>query len=64
MAMQQPKPSQVGTLSATNSTIPSCRQEIPLSLGRRVTMELPEDINEEEIAKVIRVLQALSRNTS
>jgi hypothetical protein len=37
-----------------------CRQEIPLSIGRRAILELPEDITQEEIAKVIRVLQALS----
>jgi hypothetical protein len=36
-----------------------CRQEIPLGLNRRVVLELPEDIKEEEIAKIIRVLQAL-----
>ncbi len=37
-----------------------CRQEIPLGLNRRVILELPEDIKEEEIAKIIRVLQALT----
>ena len=37
-----------------------CRQEIPLGPNRRVVLELPEDIKEEEIAKIIRVLQALA----
>ena len=37
-----------------------CRQEIPLGIGRRVIIEMPEDIAEEELAKVIRVLKALS----
>ena len=37
-----------------------CRQEIPLGTGRRAVIELPEDIKNEEIAKIIRVLQALS----
>lgn len=37
-----------------------CRQEIPLGLGRRAIVELPEDISAEEIAKIVRVLQALS----
>ena len=37
-----------------------CRQEIPLGIGRRAIVELPEDATSEEIAKIIRVLQALS----
>jgi len=37
-----------------------CRQEIPLGLGRRAVVELPEDVQQAEIAKIIRVLQALS----
>ncbi|MBI3800451.1 MAG: winged helix-turn-helix domain-containing protein [Deltaproteobacteria bacterium] len=37
-----------------------CRQEIPLGTGRRAVIELPEDVKTEEIAKIIRVLQALS----
>jgi hypothetical protein len=37
-----------------------CRQEIPLGIGRRAVIELPEDVKSEEIAKVVRVLQALS----
>jgi hypothetical protein len=37
-----------------------CRQEIPLGLGRRVVLEIPEDITTAEIAKIIRILQALS----
>jgi len=37
-----------------------CRQEIPLSPGRRATIIVPEDINPDEIAKIIRVLHALS----
>jgi len=37
-----------------------CRQEIPLGVGRRAVVELPEDVSTEEIAKIVRVLQALS----
>jgi len=37
-----------------------CRQEIPLGTGRRAVIELPEDVKSDEIAKIIRVLQALS----
>lgn len=37
-----------------------CRQEIPFGMGRRVVIEMPEDIAAEELAKVIRVLKALS----
>ena len=37
-----------------------CRQEIPLGIGRRAVIELPEDVKSEEIAKIVRVLQALS----
>ncbi|MCS6908529.1 MAG: hypothetical protein RML93_11705, partial [Anaerolineales bacterium] len=37
-----------------------CRQEIPLGPGRRAVLELPEDISPEEIAKIIRILHALS----
>ena len=37
-----------------------CRQEIPLGIGRRAVIELPEDVTKEEITKIIRVLQALS----
>lgn len=37
-----------------------CRQEIPLGAGRRVILELPEDISPEEISKIVRVLQALA----
>jgi len=40
--------------------IKHCRQEIPLGIGRRVIIEMPEDIATEELAKVIRVLKALS----
>jgi hypothetical protein len=39
---------------------PQCRQEIPLAIARRAIIELPEDVTPEEIAKIIRVLQALS----
>jgi hypothetical protein len=39
---------------------PHCRQEIPLATARRAVVELPEDVTPEEIAKIIRVLQALS----
>jgi len=37
-----------------------CRQEIPLGIGRRAILELPENVTNEEIAKIIRVLQALT----
>jgi len=37
-----------------------CRQEIPFGPGRRAIVAVPEDIRPEEIAKIIRVLQALS----
>jgi hypothetical protein len=37
-----------------------CRQEIPLGAGRRAVLELPEDVSAEEIAKIVRVLQALA----
>jgi hypothetical protein len=43
---------------------PLCRQEIPLGVGRRVILELPEDLTPEETLKIIRVLQALSGITS
>lgn len=46
---------------ALGNTKPSfCRQEIPLGLGRRATVELPEDVTNEEMSKIIRVLQALA----
>lgn len=41
------------------ATHTQCRQEIPLGIGRRAVVELPEDITAEEIAKIVRVLQAL-----
>lgn len=44
-------------------TVQQCRQEIPLSLGRRATVSVPEDVTGEEIAKIIRVLQALAGAT-
>jgi hypothetical protein len=37
-----------------------CRQEIPLAIGRRAILELPEDITTDEILKIIRILQALA----
>lgn len=37
-----------------------CRQEIPLGLGRRAVIELPEDVQQAEITKIIRILQALA----
>lgn len=40
--------------------VQQCRQEIPLSLGRRAIVSVPEDVTGEEIAKIIRVLQALA----
>lgn len=36
-----------------------CRQEIPLSLGRRAVVIVPENITSDEIAKIVRVLHAL-----
>ncbi|HXG18964.1 MAG TPA: hypothetical protein VNN62_07815 [Methylomirabilota bacterium] len=55
------KPTKSPVSSAINESASTlCRQEIPLSIGRRAILELPEDITQEEIAKVIRVLQALS----
>lgn len=35
-----------------------CRQEFPLGNSRRAVLDLPEDINAEEIAKIVRILQA------
>lgn len=40
--------------------ISQCRQEIPLSPGRRAIVSVPEDVSPEEITKVIRVLHALA----
>jgi hypothetical protein len=40
--------------------ISQCRQEIPLSPGRRAIVSVPEDVSPEEISKVIRVLHALA----
>jgi hypothetical protein len=37
-----------------------CRQEIPLSPGRRAVLIVPENITPDEIAKIVRVLHALS----
>jgi len=37
-----------------------CRQEIPLSPGRRAVVLVPENITPDEIAKIVRVLHALS----
>lgn len=51
--LEQPRPIQDEQPS-------QCRQEIPLSPGRRATIIVPEDINPDEIAKIIRVLHALS----
>lgn len=39
---------------------PQCRQEIPFGVGRRAVIEFPEDVSTEEIAKIVRVLQALA----
>ena len=47
-------------LAMGESKVNLCRQEIPLAIGRRAILELPEDATTEEIAKIIRVLQALS----
>ena len=48
------------SLRRSTELIGHCRQEIPLGIGRRVVIEMPENITEEELAKVIRVLKALS----
>ena len=40
--------------------VTQCRQEIPLSPGRRAIVSVPEDISSEEIAKIVRVLHALA----
>lgn len=40
--------------------VTQCRQEIPLSPGRRAIVSVPEDVSSEEIAKIIRVLHALA----
>jgi hypothetical protein len=40
--------------------VTQCRQEIPLSPGRRAIVSVPEDVLPEEIAKIIRVLHALA----
>lgn len=37
-----------------------CRQEIPFGVGRRAVVEFPEDVSTEEIAKIVRILQALA----
>jgi hypothetical protein len=37
-----------------------CRQEIPLSPGRRAVVTVPENITPDEIAKIVRVLHALA----
>lgn len=43
-----------------DESVTQCRQEIPLSPGRRAVISVPEDVSPEEIAKIIRVLHALS----
>jgi len=43
--------------------VTQCRQEIPLSPGRRAIVSVPEDVSSEEIAKIIRVLHALASVT-
>lgn len=50
-------------ITANEGQLSSCRQEIPLGLGRRAIVELPDDISTEEISKIVRVLQALSGST-
>jgi hypothetical protein len=37
-----------------------CRQEIPLGTNRRAVFEFPEDITPNELAKIVRILQALA----
>jgi hypothetical protein len=54
------KATQPSPVTAGEGLSPLCRQEIPLGLGRRAIVELPEDISTEEISKVVRVLQALA----
>jgi hypothetical protein len=60
-----PEPPQLGAPLSTldhrkEERSTQCRQEIPLGMGRRAVLELPEDVSAEEIAKIVRVLQALS----
>ena len=43
-----------------DEAITQCRQEIPLSPGRRAIVSVPEDVSPEEITKIIRVLHALA----
>jgi len=56
-ALSLPKPN---VSSGEDNKPPLCRQEIPLGISRRAILELPEDITNEEIAKIVRVLQALT----
>lgn len=44
--------------------VTQCRQEIPLSPGRRAIVSIPEDVSPDEIAKIIRILHALAGATS
>ncbi len=48
------------TTPHSTESLRNCRQEIPLGIGRRVILDIPEDITHEELTKVIRVLKALS----
>lgn len=59
LAASHLKPFQSPSSSLLEGRSSFCRQEIPLGSGRRATLEIPEDIAEDEIAKIIRVLQAL-----
>jgi hypothetical protein len=53
-----PKP--VAPPTSGDTRLLLCRQEIPLGPGRRAILELPEDVTNDELTKIIRVLQALS----
>ena len=59
-ALQPPPDSPPNHTHRNPAHSPQCRQEIPLATARRAIVELPEDVTPEEIAKIIRVLQALS----
>jgi len=60
--LESPQPRDVTAESNRHKEAPhpQCRQEIPLGIGRRAILEFPEDVTLEEIAKIIRILQALS----
>ena len=56
----QDPPPQQEVSRVQDEPVTQCRQEIPLSPGRRAILSVPEDVSREEIAKIIRVLHALA----